>query len=179
FDNNILVIDTETDQWVETLEVLIQPQSMVLDAQQNLWVLSDGGYQGNPFGQEQPGLLRINTTTLEVDTIHRFNIDDSPSSLGINKTKDTLWFINRHVYRYAIESGNEPERIIESPYPSHTSGGYRSLGIDPVSSEIYVGDAIDLVQPGLVYRFSPKANPIDTFRVGIIPGGFAFKNELP
>ena len=178
FDNAILVIDTETDQWVETLEVLIQPQSMVLDGQQNLWVLTDGGFQGNPFGHEQGGLLRINTTTLEVDTLHRFHLDDNPASLSINKTKDTLYFINRHVYRYAVASAGEPELIIESPYPSHISGGYRSLGIDPASSEIYVGDAIDHVQPGMVYRFSPSAIPVDTFRVGIIPGGFAFKNEL-
>lgn len=174
FDNHILVIDTHTDQWVETLEVPIQPNSMVLDKNHKLWVLTDGGYAGNPFGHEAPALICIDAETRETERIFHFDLHDSPRSLTLNAKGDTLYFINQHVWRYAIETEPNPVRIITSPYASHHTGGFYGLGVDPNTSEIYVGDAIDFVQNGMVYRFSPDATPIDTVLVGIGPGAFGF-----
>ena len=58
----------------------------------------------------------------------------------------------------------------------NTTGNYvYGLDVDPDNSEVYIADAIDYVQPGIVYRISATKQPIDTFRVGIIPGAFAFK----
>ena len=56
-------------------------------------------------------------------------------------------------------------------------GGFFSLGIDPASSEIYLGDAIDHRQNGIVYRYLSSGKLIDQFKVGISPGDFAFKPE--
>ena len=53
--------------------------------------------------------------------------------------------------------------------------GFYGLDVDPISSEIYVADAIDFVQRGMVYRFNPEGMPVDTFRTGIAPGAFCFK----
>lgn len=175
YDRHILVVDTETDQWVETIEVPLQPQSMVLDKHEQLWVLCDGGFPGSPYGQEEPALIRINPASREMDEIIRFGLDDHPLSLAINNTRDTLYFINRHVYRHAVMSGALPELFIESPYQDIYQGGFKALGVDPTSSEVYVGDAIDYVQPGMVVRYSPHAAQIDAFRVGIIPRSFVFR----
>jgi hypothetical protein len=56
-------------------------------------------------------------------------------------------------------------------------GGFYSMAIDPSNSEIYVGDAIDHAQNGIVYRYSPSGNRMDQFKVGITPSDFAFKFE--
>ena len=73
------------------------------------------------------------------------------------------------------------KRIPDQPFitSENTSlyGGFYSLGIDPLSSEIYVGDAIDHRQNGMVRRYAPSGKLIDEFRVGISPGNFAFKAE--
>ena len=175
YDNKVLVIDTYTDEWIDTIEVAVQPQSMVLDKNNKLWVLSDGGFQGNPYGHEEPGLIRIDAATREIEQIFRFNPDDWPRSLAINGQGDTLWFINRHVFRHPVGSEAPPERVLESSYDSSFSAGYRAIAIDPHSSEIYLADAIDHVQPGRVLRFSPSLTPLDTLKVGIIPGGFCFR----
>jgi len=175
FDNQILVIDSEADVVVDSIEVLIQPQSMVMDVYDRLWVLTDGGFEGNPYGYEQPGLMRINVETYNIEKVFRFSLEDLPSDLRINGGGDTLYFLNRHVYRHAIASFSEPEVFLESPYLNTNTGGYYGLGIDPVRSDIYVADAIDNVQRGIVYRFSSGGQPLDTLKVGVIPGSFCFK----
>ena len=60
YQNRILKIDTETDQVVDELVVGIQPTSLVMDCNNKLWTVTDGGYEGSPYGHEAPSLYRIN-----------------------------------------------------------------------------------------------------------------------
>ncbi len=175
FDNKILVIDSEQDMVVDSIEVLKQPNSMVLDKNNSLWVLTDGGFEGSPYGYEAPGLLRIDAGSEQVVTVHRFDSGELPSGLKINGSGDTLYFLNRHVYRQTIEPGSSPELLVKSPYPEDYPWGFYALGVDPETSEIYASDAGDYVQRGMVYRYRSDGFPLDTFQAGIIPGNFCFK----
>jgi len=179
YDNQILIVDSELDRVVDSIEVLKQPNSMVLDKYNALWVLSDGGFQESPYGYEAPGLLRIKAGTGEVEIIHRFGAGDRPSELKINGDGDTLYYINNHVFRYATDGVLDPERFIISPYQMSGAGGYYTLEVDPVSSNLYVADAIDHLQRGKIYRHNASGEAVDTFSAGITPGAFCFNPELP
>jgi len=175
YDNQVLVIDSELDQVVDSVEVIKQPNSMVLDRNHALWVLCDGGDEGSPYGHEKAGLMKIAAGSTEAELILSFAGDALPRDLRINGTGDTLYYINGNVYRYAISGYTDSELLVESPYGTNMFSGFYGLEVDPISSEIYVADAIDFVQRGMVYRFSPEGIPVDTFRTGIAPGAFCFK----
>jgi DNA-binding beta-propeller fold protein YncE len=174
YDNKVLVIDTESDKLVDSIEVLIQPNSLVLDKYNKVWVLCDGGFEGNPYGYETPGLVKIDAASRSIEQVIYLEAGDYPTELKINGNGDTLYFINRHIYRLPVTSSSNPELFIESPYQGVT-GGYYGLGIDPGNSHIYVADAIDNAQNGIVYRHSAKGVLIDSFKAGIIPGSFCFR----
>lgn len=176
YDNKILVIDSEKDIVTDSIEVISQPNSMVIDRYNKLWVLSDGGDEGNPYAYERPGLTRINPETMEIERVFRFNLEDNPLSLCLNGSKDTLFLIDHHVWKMAIGDSKFPETpFLISPYEDAFSGGFFSLKVDSVNSDIYLADAVDNVQCGKIYRFSLSGEPIDTFQTGIIPGSFCFK----
>ena len=177
YDNKILVIDSNTDQLVDSIEVLKQPNSMVIDKNHKIWVLTDGGFEGSPYGYEQPGLLKIDAKTREIERSFRFALGAHPLKLCINATNDTIYFLNRHIWKMSVTNTHIPEQpFINSDYAS-SYGGFYSLGIDPVNSEIYVGDAINHSQNGIVYRYTQSGKLIDKFKVGISPGSFGFKTE--
>jgi DNA-binding beta-propeller fold protein YncE len=171
FDNKILVIDIETDQVVDSIETGLQPVSIGLDINEKLWVLTDGGYQGNPLGYEAPTLCRYDAVSKQKEVSFSFALDDNPLDIQFNGTGDTLYFINNHVWKLPVDGAEFPLE----PFISKQNRLFSALGVDPATSEVYVSNAIDYLQPGLVYRYSPQGQPIDTFKVGIVPGAFCFK----
>lgn len=174
FDNRVLVIDSESDRVVDSIEVLKQPNSLVVDRYHTLWVLCDGGWEGSPFGEEAAGLMKVEAGSAVAEIAFRFAEGDKPSELTVNGSGDTLYYINRHIWRHPVVSADPPGLFIESPYGEGSAGGFYGIGVDPVTSEIYVADAIDFVQRGVVYRFAPDGSPVDTFKTGIAPGSFCF-----
>ncbi len=177
YDNKILVIDSNSDRLVDSLEVFKQPNSMVLDKYNKLWVLTDGGFEGSPYGYEQPGLLKIDAETREIERSFRFALGEHPQKLAINPTGDTLFYLNRHAWKMSVNDKRLPEHAFITSENTSLYGGFYSLGIDPATSEVYVGDAIDHRQNGIVRRYSQAGTLIDEFKVGISPGYFAFKTE--
>jgi DNA-binding beta-propeller fold protein YncE len=176
YDNKILVIDSERDVLTDSIDVISQPKSMVADRNGKLWVLSDGGTEGNPYSYEKSGLTRIDPETMEIERIFRFDLNDNPLSLCLNGSRDTLFLINQHVWKMAVNSSKFPvEPFLLSPYTDQITGGFYSMIVDSVNSDVYIADAVDNVQQGYVYRYSANGAPIDTFRTGIIPDSFCFK----
>lgn len=171
YDNTILVIDSETDEVVHEIAVGIQPTSLALDRNGKLWAITDGGYEGSPYGYEAPSLCRIDAATLAVEQEFGFARGEHPRSLCIDGEGAVLYFINRSVWRMGVDDRRLPIR----PFIESRGTIYYALAVDPLTSEVYLADAIDYRQPGIVYRYSPDGRPAGSFRAGITPGAFCFK----
>jgi hypothetical protein len=170
YGRHILVIDTSTDRLVDSIEVGMQPNSMVKDKYGCIWVLSDGGYPLGRMIQEPASLTRINTEDHHPETMKTWDdMMQSPADLCINSGRDTLYFISGDVYRVTLEMDGFSE-----PFIPHGGRQFYSLGIHPEDGTVYVGDAVDYQQNGWVYRYYPDGSPIDSFRVGVNPGFFCF-----
>lgn len=172
YDNRILVIDTESDRVVDVIEVGKQPTSIAIDCNDKIWTITDGGYEGSPYGYEAPALYRIDAQTRQIEKVFRFALGDHGSEVCMNGDGTKLFFLNKHVWAMDVRADELPaEPFIFNP----TSHNWYGLAVDPLTSEVYLADAIDYNQPGVVYRYSPAGELIDDFAVGIIPGAFCFK----
>lgn len=175
-DNKILILDRNSDTVVDSLQVGAQPNSLVIDKYNKLWVLSDGGYDGNPYAYEEPSLTRIDLHTLNIEEVIVFPLANNPTELVINSSLDTLYYIDGDIYKYGVLSQEVPQLFItgNSEHTGYGKGFY-ALAIDPSSDDIYIADAVDNSQPGYVYRYTQAGNILDVFKVGVNPVGFCFK----
>lgn len=171
YQNRILKIDTETDRVVDELTVGIQPTSLVLDRNGKLWTITDGGYEGSPYGYEAPALFRIDAETFAVEARFEFKLGDAPSEVQLNGPRDRLYWINKHVWSMDVDA----ERVPAHPFIQYSGTLYYGLTVDPVRGDVYVADAIDYQQQGIVYRYTSDGEPLDSFYAGIIPGAFCWK----
>ena len=171
YQNRILKIDTRTDTVVDELEVGIQPTSLVIDRNGKMWTITDGGYDGSPYGYEAPSLYRIDAETFRIEREFPFALGDAPSEVQINGAGDKIYWLNEDVWEMDVEAEWLPVR----PFLEQRETIYYGLTVDPHSGEVYVADAIDYQQQGMIYRYSPTGELIDEFYVGIIPGAFCWK----
>ena len=171
YQNRILKIDTETDQVVDELIVGIQPTSLVMDKNYKLWTITDGGYEESPYGYETPSLYRIDAARFEIEKQFRFKPGDSPSEVQINGEGDKLFWINNDIWSMDVEADRVPVR----PFLKYRDTKYYGLTVNPRNGDVYVADAIDYQQQGVISRYTADGEPVDEFYVGVTPGAFCWK----
>lgn len=171
YQNRIIKIDTETDQVVDQLTVGIQPTSLVLDRYNKMWTITDGGYEGSPYGHEAPSLYCIDAETFTIEKQFKFKFGDWPSEVQLNGTGDLLYWINKDIWCMDVTANRLPVR----PFLKYKNTLYYGLTVNPHNGEVYVADAIDYQQQGMIYRYSTEGKLLDEFYVGIIPGAFCWK----
>jgi hypothetical protein len=181
--NTIQRIDINQDALIDSLVVVRQPNSMVIDRNEKLWVLSDGGPEGYRGGKVRACLTRIHPTTFTIEKEFYFpDLSSAPTRLCMNSAKDTLYFLNGSwegslsnsgVYRMSVNDSELPQ----SPWIPENGRLFYALGIDPKNGDIYVSDAVDYLQAGWVLRFNNHAVAVDSFRTDIIPSSFCFKYD--
>ena len=183
YDDQVLVINTLTDRLVDSITVVKQPNSMVLDRNNKLWVLSDGGYKGSAYGQDTAALTRIDPVSRKVERVFRFpDLGASPTGLCTNAAGDSLFFLYNswaggHVSYAGVYAMNvNARKLPDKPLIPQKNHLFYGLGIDPVSGKIYVSDARDFLSRGEVYVYLRGGIGLsDSLKVGIIPGSFCFK----
>ena len=165
-NDNILIIDPFNNTLVDSLKVGESPSGIVIDQNNMMWIMCSGG-----LNSTIPELIKFNPQTRTIENTFTFSsISESPGSLKINHTKDQLYFLNTNVYRMNINDTTLPA----SSFITNNNNTFYGLGIDPKNGDVYVSDAIDYVQNGVVFRYSSTGNLIHQFNSGIIPASFLF-----
>lgn len=179
YSNKILVIDTNTDNVKDVITLdSWQPKCLRMDKYGKLWVITDGGYisETSSFGNAIPTLYRIDARTRKIEWAKQLPSSEANSQLAMNKDADTLYIMNNDVYRMSVKNDEWPARPFFTAPIDQNGKRHKLYGMDinPFNSDLYVADAVDYRQSGVVYRYSSAGEPIDSFRVGLLPNHFAF-----
>ncbi len=164
--NQLYIIDTYSNEITDSISVTENPSELEIDNLNNIWILSKGNISNNvnPYiSIFDP----IQDSIIYSKSIDSFN--GSPSCLTMNTDRSSAYFIQKDIIKTNV---NYP-LIFETVY--HNIGQqFYGLGIDPYNNDIYLTDAIDYVQNGLIYRLDSLGVEIDIFNAGIIPNQFLF-----
>ena len=171
FDNKVIVIDSENDLLQDSISVGKQPNSIVIDKDNKLWILCDGGFYGSSYGQENAKLIKVNPENYLIEkTLIFSDLNMSPTELSVNKTKDTLFYINNGIFRQSIYE----ESLNTSIFINQDNKIFYGLSVDTASSKIYVSDVVDYVSNGNLYVYSQSGQLLNSYKAGVNPGEFCF-----
>jgi len=166
--DEVIVINTATDKVQDSIKVGIEPESMVLDKNNKLWVLCNGGWMRVNFAR----LLVINTSTLKVEKDFVFPSKlASPICLNVSGDGSDLFYLEGGVRKMSINASALPQ----TPYIAEQGTYFYKLGINPVNDDIFLTDAVDYQQQGFVLRYNAGGVLLSKLRAGIIPGMVCFK----
>ena len=170
-NNTIQVIDCENDTLVDEIEVAKEPNSMVVDKYNHIWVSCSGDY----LPPCEPAIICIDAATHQV--IRRFDLAEGsyPSYIAIDGTGENVFFMNGgygslNIYKMSVDATELPEN------PFITSDGklFYNMKVNPANGDIYVTDAKNYVQNGDLVRYSSDGTLLGTFELGIIPSYMLF-----
>ncbi|WP_028979714.1 YncE family protein [Sporocytophaga myxococcoides] len=160
----LYIVNPASDIIEDSIKIGLNAYSIKTDKNNKVWVLA--GKNGSVAAK----LHKINPITNAIEQSYSFNASDNPGSLEINGTKDTLYYLNKGVCQLSISDVSLPNAVL---IPQGNMLFY-GLGIDPASGVIYVSNAIDYVQQGIVYRHLSNGTLLNSFKVGTTPGDFCF-----
>ncbi|MBW7887941.1 MAG: hypothetical protein H3C35_06225 [Bacteroidetes bacterium] len=165
-DNTVSVINPTNDSVVKAIVTAAGPSEIGVDKNGKVIILCTGYSDWSNSANDTPGNISIVDPAVDsvVQTIP-FSLSQygHPMKMSLSTSGDGFTFTNKGITKFNTTSGTI---TAESYIPKN---GY-TLKVDNDNGELYVGDAMDFVQNGLMYRYSKQGNLQDSMTVGIIPG---------
>lgn len=165
--NYTYVINTVNDTKADSINVGPNAGSIVIDKIDKVWILSSGDNTNSVLAK----LSRIDPLTNQIEVSFQFPQSNSPNSLCLNKTKDTLYYLNGGIYKMPISSSTLPT----SEFIAKGTKNFYGLGINPNDYTLYAADALDYVQKSNIYIYDANGNQKTYFKAGINANGFYFE----
>ena len=167
-DNTISIIDISSDMVISTLELSDKPNSVKVDIDGNVWVLTKGTteYAADwSIVPVSPGSLFKITNNEIVDTF-TFPLGDFPKNLVINNLGDVLYYsCAGSVFSFDVNDTALPTTALinKSFYGLGFHGGY-----------VFGAVAPSFTESGWSYKYNTSGIVIDSVEVGVGPNGYCF-----
>ncbi len=163
----VMIIDTDNDQLIDSVEVGREPQSMVIDRNDKLWVLCNGGWTREVFAE----LDVINTSTNNLEKTIVFPTKQaSPSCLSIDGKGETIYYLENGVQKMSIEEVTLPS----APLIGQSDHYFYNMAVNPVNGDILLTDAVDYSDKGFLIFYKSDGTLTKIESAGIIPGFMCF-----
>ncbi|MEZ5007500.1 MAG: hypothetical protein R2753_05010 [Chitinophagales bacterium] len=174
----LLIIDPITYEIDKYLALAQGANSLVLDKNNKLWVLCDGGLE-----EEIGGLFKIDPLAHSIETAIYFPSEEySASSLQMNKAKDQLYFIIADPGEGidAFDIMKMDINVTELPNETWFDGEQLYIYgfmLDEERDEFYFNNAVGLLQEGFCYKYRlSNQSFIEKYQTGIFPSELYIRN---
>lgn len=170
--DEVLVIDTESNDVEDTIHVSLGPRSFQIDQNGKVWVMCTGTFD-NPGGN----LVRIHPSTRAIEATIPLENQSPNGKMAMNGAGDQLYYLSSTgydpstdaVFVMDIAAATAPaDPLIEGT-------NMYGIGVDPETNTIYIGDSNAFQGNGTVVRYNPDGSQMDSFSVGRGPSGFVFR----
>jgi hypothetical protein len=163
----VYLVDLSSDLVTDSIAVGFASNSIRLDKDNKIWVSCAGD-----------ATLSINASLYKIDPATRLVVTSfdlgSPlniwDKMTINGSKDIIYYLNNGLWKLNINATT----LETTPLIARDGRTLQGLGVDPDNGVIWLSDAKDYVQKGMVFRYHADGNLISSFSTGIIPSGFYF-----
>ncbi|MCF8427446.1 MAG: hypothetical protein K9H61_10925 [Bacteroidia bacterium] len=159
--NYVYVLDAQIDALVDSIYIGYGAQNMVLDQNENIWVLTKGE---KPI----PAQMHCIKPGKGIEKTINFNANETPTRLVCNGNKTKLFWINKDIYSMGI---NETSMPVSSFYAAQGKNFY-AMGFLPKQNQLVVSDAKDFVQKSDVFVIDSLGNKVLQMKAGINVGYF-------
>jgi DNA-binding beta-propeller fold protein YncE len=160
----VLVIDPLSDKIIDSIETGEGINSMVLDKNNHLWLLSNGD-----LGAHVPFIAKVALSNNQI--IFQETLTHPAGSLTTSNDKATLYWLEEGVVKLPVDSLVSKRSTIIAK----GSHNWYGLGIHPLKEEVYVSDVFDYLRDSEVFIYTKEGAQKGTFTTGLISGGFWFK----
>ena len=171
--NTIAVVDWKKDEFVQSIQTLTNPQSLVEDRNGDIWVTGTGiSDYFNPENDTPGFVAKLDT---DQNTI-AFSIEAGvtgyelwPKHITTDRSGENLFFIyNGGVSTLPITAtaGDKYQQIIDK--------SFYGLSVDVSENQLIGLEAKDFTNAGHMFRYSLDGMILDSLEVGIAPNSCAF-----
>ncbi len=157
----LYVVDASSDAVVDSIFLNAGSNCIIKDQNEKIWVACDTS-AGN-----SSRLVRINPVSHQIELdLSLHSTQSSISRMEINGSGSTIYYLMNDLYKFGITQTAVPT----ASFILQSGRTFYGLGIDPYDETIYVSDAINFNQSGVVYRYKSDGTAVANFHAGIIPG---------
>lgn len=165
----VIVINTDNNTVIDSIEVAVEPESMVIDKDKTLWVLCNGGWMRENFAQ----LIAISTSTNDIEKKLIFPSKlSSPSCLQIDGTGSTLYYLESGVRKMKTDASFVSS---SAAFITETGHYFYKMAVNPLNGDVLVTDAVDYQQKGHLLIYNSNGTLKSDERTDIIPGMMYFR----
>ena len=177
YENTVSVIDINTFEEVEQIEVAVNLHYVVADNHGCLWISSRGDYYetSSRLYCYDVGKKRM-VTSLDVPVSDMCIQGDSIYVVSAGWSHIT----SSYNVTYSIVDVNFKTEVTDNFITDGTDAKIKmpyGIAVNPITKEIYVTDAKNYVNPGTLYCFGNDGKLKWSVRTGDIPAHFAFVGE--
>ncbi len=162
----IYEVDSRSERVTDSIRVPASPVAIVRGRTGEGWVYCQGHTPSGTPG----GIARVSFDSKEVlDSVTFASGGTQPLGAGLSYDAkgERVFYLREDVFVIDAASSSSPRRIV--PAEGKTFYAMRYI---PDLGEVWVSDAIDFVQRGVVERYTSDGVFLSRFTAGVIPNGF-------